>query len=379
MSERLRAMFCDHLSIMRGKYLPPAKMRSDESRFARPTFSVHYDKDLLVEAPGTMCLEGIPDMVLRWTGEEIRHGWEAGTRVVMGDLYDAEGAPLPLCPRGALKRAVAGWEKRGLTPKVGIELEAYAFVRREDGSIVPYDTPGGVVYGTGNLTDPRRFTDAIWNRAAEIGLPLELITAEYDGLHVNLSFTDAHGHNAIANGDRGSPANLNDLAKGCIAGWVRHHRGLAGLVAPNALSYARLQPASLSGYWCNWGGDNRNVTVRVSAEGGKKARLEHRMPDAAANPYTTVAAILQAALLGVDGKYDLPPAETGDGFTRNDAPHGVAASLAEALDDLEADAALGGAVGAGLVENHLFMKRAEVEKTKDLDGERLRDWYIWFI
>lgn len=430
MSERLRAMFCDHLSIMRGKYLPPAKMRSDESRFARPTFSVHYDKDLLVEAPGTMCLEGIPDMVLRWTGEEIRHGWEAGTRVVMGDLYDAEGAPLPLCPRGALKRAVAGWEKRGLTPKVGIELEAYAFVRREDGSIVPYDTPGGVVYGTGNLTDPRRFTDAIWNRAAEIGLPLELITAEYDapqfeftlaadtpvahvdtvvlfrqmareiawdhgviltflpkpipgkggsGLHVNLSFTDAHGHNAIANGDRGSPANLNDLAKGCIAGWVRHHRGLAGLVAPNALSYARLQPASLSGYWCNWGGDNRNVTVRVSAEGGKKARLEHRMPDAAANPYTTVAAILQAALLGVDGKYGLPPAETGDGFTRNDAPHGVAASLAEALDDLEADAALGGAVGAGLVENHLFMKRAEVEKTKDLDGERLRDWYIWFI
>jgi glutamine synthetase len=430
MSERLRAMFCDHLSIMRGKYLPPAKMRSDESRFARPTFSVHYDKDLLVEAPGTMCLEGIPDMVLRWTGEEIRHGWEAGTRVVMGDLYDAEGAPLPLCPRGALKRAVAGWEKRGLTPKVGIELEAYAFVRREDGSIVPYDTPGGVVYGTGNLTDPRRFTDAIWNRAAEIGLPLELITAEYDapqfeftlaadtpvahvdtvvlfrqmareiawdhgviltflpkpipgkggsGLHVNLSFTDAHGHNAIANGDRGSPANLNDLAKGCIAGWMRHHRGLAGLVAPNALSYARLQPASLSGYWCNWGGDNRNVTVRVSAEGGKKARLEHRMPDAAANPYTTVAAILQAALLGVDGKYGLPPAETGDGFTRNDAPHGVAASLAEALDDLEADAALGGAVGAGLVENHLFMKRAEVEKTKDLDGERLRDWYIWFI
>lgn len=430
MSERLRAMFCDHLSIMRGKYLPPAKMRSDESRFARPTFSVHYDKDLLVEAPGTMCLEGIPDMVLRWTGEEIRHGWEAGTRVVMGDLYDAEGAPLPLCPRGALKRAVAGWEKRGLTPKVGIELEAYAFVRREDGSIVPYDTPGGVVYGTGNLTDPRRFTDAIWNRAAEIGLPLELITAEYDapqfeftlaadtpvahvdtvvlfrqmareiawdhgviltflpkpvpgkggsGLHVNLSFTDAHGHNAIANGDRGSPANLNDLAKGCIAGWMRHHRGLAGLVAPNALSYARLQPASLSGYWCNWGGDNRNVTVRVSAEGGKKARLEHRMPDAAANPYTTVAAILQAALLGVEGKYDLPPAETGDGFTRNDAPHGVAASLAEALDDLEADAALGAAVGAGLVENHLFMKRAEVEKTKDLDSERRRDWYIWFI
>ena len=83
-------------------------------------------QDLLIEAPGTMCLEGIPDMALRWKGEEIRHGWEPGTRVVLGDLYGGDGTPVPMCPRGALKRAVAGWEKHGLTPKVGIELEAYA-------------------------------------------------------------------------------------------------------------------------------------------------------------------------------------------------------------------------------------------------------------
>lgn len=430
MTERLRVLFCDHLSIMRGKYLPAAKMRDDESRFAQPTFSVHYDKDLLLEAPGTKCLEGIPDMTLRWKADEIRQGWEPNTRVVLGDLYEADGSTLPMCPRGALKRAVAAWKVHGLTPKVGIELEAYAFTRNADGRIVPYDNAGGVVYGTGNFTDPRRFTDAIWNKAQEIGLPLDLITAEYDtpqyeftltvesavehvdqvvlfrqmareiawdhgillsflpkpipgkggsGLHVNLSFTDAKDHNAIANGDRGSPDSLNDLAKGCIAGWMRHHKAIAGLVAPNALSYARLQPASLSGYWCNWGGDNRNVTVRVSAEGGKKARLEHRMPDAAANPYTTVATILQAALLGYQGKYELPPRETGDGFTSNDAPHGVAASLSEALDDLVADRALSSAVGQGLVDNHVFMKRAEVEKTAALEGDALRDWYIWYL
>lgn len=429
-SPRLRAMFCDHLSIMRGKYLPASKMKDDESRFARPTFSVHYDKDLLIEAPGTMCLEGIPDMALRWKADEIRPGWEPNTKVVTGDLYAGDGTPLPMCPRGALKRAVAAWEAIGLTPKVGIELEAYAFVRNDDGTIVPYDTPGGVVYGTGNFTDPRRFTDAIWNKAQEIGLPLDLITAEYDtpqyeftltfdsavahvdtvvlfrqmareialdhgiilsflpkpipgkggsGLHVNLSFTDHNGANALAKGDVGNPHDLSDLARGCIAGWMRHHKAMAGLMAPNALSYARLQPASLSGFWCNWGGDNRNVTVRVSAEGGKKARLEHRMADAAANPYTTVATVLQAALLGVQHKYPLQPLETGDGFTHNDAPHGVAASLSEALDDLQADTALSSAVGAGLVENHLYMKRAEVEKTAGLEGDALRDWYIWYI
>ena len=254
MSERLRAMFCAHLSIMRGKYLPSYKMKDDESRFAQPTFSVHYDKDLLLEAPGTLCFEGIPDMARRWIGHEIRPGWEPGTKVVLGDLCQGDGTPLPMCPRGALKRAVAAWDKHGLTPRVGIELEAYAFIRNEDGRIVPYDNAGGVVYGTGNFTDPRRFTDAIWAKAQETGLPPDLITAEYDtpqfeftltfdtavehvdtvvlfrqmarevawdhgillsflpkpitgkggsGLHVNLSFTDGKDHNALTHGERG--------------------------------------------------------------------------------------------------------------------------------------------------------------------------------
>jgi glutamine synthetase len=210
-------------------------------------------------------------------------------------------------------------------------------------------------------------------------LPKPILTKGGSGMHVNLSFTDAKDHNALANGDRGDPANMNDLAKGCISGWMHHHKGMAGLIAPNALSYNRLQPASLSGYWCNWGGDNRNVTVRLSAEGGKKARLEHRMADAASNPYTAVATVLQAALLGVQNKYPLQPLETGDGFTSNDASHGVAASLTEALDDLQADTALSNAVGAGLVENHIYMKRAEVDKTAALEGDALRDWYIWYL
>jgi glutamine synthetase len=430
MTERLRAMFCDHLSIMRGKYLPASKMGDDESRVAQALFSVHYDKDLLIDAPHSRCREGIPDMLFRWKAAEIREGWEPGTKVVVSDLHAADGSPLPLCPRGALKRAQAGWRGHGLTAKVGLELEAYAFVRNEDGQIVPYDNPGGVVYGTGNFTDPAGFTVAIWETAEAAGFRLELITAEYDtpqyeftlaydeavqavdevvlfrqmarevawdhgilltfqpkpiltkggnGLHVNLSFIDRDGRNALATGDRGGPDMLNDLGRGCIAGWMHHHKGLAGLVAPTALSYARLQPATMSGYWCNWGGDHRGVTVRISAEGGAKARLEHRMPDASANPYTAVAAILQAARLGYEGKYPLPAPEEGDCFERTDAGHGVAASLADAMDDLEADRALTGAVGTELCENHIFMKRAEVGKTAALEGDALRDFYIWYV
>ncbi len=430
MADRLRAMFCDHLSLMRGKYLPASKMKNDGTRMARPLFSVHWDKDLILDAPHTKCREGIPDMELRWVESEIRDGWEPDTKVVTGDLYDSDGALIPMCPRSALKRAKTAWEAKGLTPKVGIELEAYAFEITEDGSLKPMHTPGGYVYGTGPFSDPTGFTDAIWDRAEEAGFRLELITSEYDtpqfeftlaydeavkavddavlfrqmarevalehgilltflpkpflnkggsGVHFNISFADKAGKNALATGPKGGPDHMTDLAKGCVAGWLQHHKGLAGILAPTVGSYLRLQPASMSGYWCNWGGDHRGVTVRVSEEGGPKTRLEHRMADATCNPYTAMAALLQAALLGVEKGYALPAPETGDGFDRTDAGYGVAPSLSEAMDDLEADTVLAAALGKELVEHQVFMKRIEVEKTAGLEGDALRDYYIWYI
>lgn len=429
MTDRLRAIFCDHLSLIRGKYLPASKIGDDDTRFCRSTFGVHFDRDLL-PSPGSMMLEGLPDMELRWQAADIRDSWHANTKIVLGDLYDQEGEPLGVCPRSALKRAIAAWKAKGLTPKVGIELEAFAFQHAEDGTLVPYDAPGAVVYGTGPTTDPRGFNDAIWERATALGFNLDMITAEYDapqfeytltfddalkavddiilfrllarevalehgitlsflpkpieeaggsGMHINFSFTDASGNNALAMDGKSGPDHMNDLARGCVAGLVHHHKGLAALIAPTVMSYKRLQPASLSGYWRNWGGDHRNVTTRVSAEGGVKSRLEHRMADASANPYIAVAAVLQASLLGLENGYDLPAAETGDGFELTDATEGVADGLGAAIADLAADTALGDAVGRMLVDNQLFMREAEVEKTATMDHAALRDFYIPFL
>lgn len=430
MTNRLRALYCDSLSIMRGKYLPASKICDDATRFCVSTFAVHYDRDLMLDAPGAMTREGCPDMELRWKAEEIRDSWDEGTKVVLGDLYWPGGEALPLCPRGALKRAVADWEAMGLTPKVGIELEAFALQTDDKGRLQPYDTPGAPVYGTGPFADPLRFNDRIWEMAEKLGFKLDMITSEYDtpqfeytltfndavkavddivlfrlmareiaieygilltfmpkpinhaggsGMHINFSFTDAKGGNAIANGEEGGPENLSDLARGCLSGLMHHHKGLAGLIAPTANSYQRLQPASLAGYWQNWGGDHRNVTTRISGEGGAKARLEHRMADASANPYTATAAVLQAARLGVVNGYDLPPKETGDGFDRTDAKHGTGLDLKMATADLKADNALAQAVGETLVANHVFMKEKEVKKTRDLEGDALTDFYVYFI
>jgi glutamine synthetase len=369
-------------------------------------------------------------MELVWKHDDIRDSWETSTKIVLGDLYDDAGQPLPLCPRGALRRAVSAWEDRGLTPKVGIELEAFALQADDRGRIGPYDAPGGVVYGTGPFADPLRFNDRIWEMADRLGFSLEMITAEFDtpqfeytltfddavkavdditlfrlmarevaleygilltfmpkpvaeaggsGMHINFSFVDETGGNALSSGPLGGPDHMNDLARSCLAGLLHHHKGLAGLIAPTANSYMRLQPGSLSGFWQNWGGDHRNVTTRISSEGGAKARLEHRMADASSNPYTTVAAVLHAARLGVENGYDLQPMETGDGFERTDAKIGTATNLKGAAADLAKDTALSEAVGAELVANHVFMKQKEHQKTRDLEGEALRDFYVYMV
>lgn len=373
-------------------------------------------------------LEGAPDMMCVYRKAEIRGGWRRDIDVAVGDLQQADGSPVPTCGRTALKKVAADWQKPGYKPKVGLEIEAFAFTRDADGAIKPYDTPHAYVYSTGQFADPAAFTDAIWYSSELAGFKLESLTTEYDspqfeftlkyddvvravddhflfrlmareiallhgtiltclpkpfaskggsGTHVNFSFLDKKGINAV--GDPGDENSMTKLARGCVAGLMKHYRGMAGLIAPIVNSYARLKPASMSGYWCNWGGDHRGVTTRVSAETGAKARIEHRMGDSAANPYVLVAAVLRAVRLGFVGGYELPSRETGDCFEHTSATTAAPENLTEAIDELEKDAALREAVGQVLCENQIFMKRAEVEKTKGLEGDALRDCYINYV
>ena len=71
--------------------------------------------------------------------------------------------------------------------------------------------------------------------------------------------------------------------------------------------------------------------------------------------------------------------ETGDGFERQDAKDSTAIDLKGAIADLKKDTVLGDAVGRLLVDNHIFMKEKEVKKTRDLEGDALRDFYVYFV
>jgi glutamine synthetase len=172
--------------------------------------------------------------------------------------------------------------------------------------------------------------------------------------------------------DASSADGLSELATRAIGGLMEHHRALAGLCAPTVNAYKRLKPAQLSGYWRNWGYDHRGATVRVSAERGTGARLEHRLSDGAAPVHVALAAVLQASLLGVEHKSDPGAPEGGNGLDVTEATVGTPANLGQALDELEADVALVEAVGADLVAQHLAVKRTEWQRFL----EAVTDWEL---
>jgi glutamine synthetase len=416
--DRVRVLWPDHLGLARGKYLPRA--HADRGAYhCLALFSLGYDREM-IPAPGTMMLEGLPDLHATFDPAEVRPGWEPNTGVVVADIWFRD-EPVVMSSRHALKRAIADWEELGYTPKLGIELEAYILQRSDDGQWVPWETPGGYVYGTGTAVDPIGLLDEIMTEAADAGLPIESINSEYDipqfeltlhydealkavddaflfrvlareiahrhgllltflgkpmgdrggsGLHINTSFTDHQGRNAL--NDEAEEDGLSTLARQSIAGMLAHHEGMTALLAPTVNAYKRLGPGTLTGYWANWGYDHRGVTVRVSPERGEGLRLEHRTADGSANIYTAAAAVLQAARLGVVDQLELQPAETADCLESSDSDRTAPASLRLALDALEQDEQLIDAVGRGLVEHFVVIKRGEWERF----SRHVTDWEL---
>ena len=423
---RIRVLWPDHLNLARGKYLP-YRLADRGTRHCLSVFSLEYDRDM-GPVPGTGFLEGMPDMECHFNMSDIRPSWEDGVGVVVGDL-ERDGKPVPLAPRTVLSNAVNAWESMGLTPKVGIELEAYVMEPDANGGWRPYNAPGSFVYGTGVRTDPEGIVQEIDETADRLGFRVESINGEFDmgqfeltlefddamrcadevflframamelaakrghlltfmprpileyggnGLHVNLSLQDGSGNNAIL--DPSSPDGLSALAKFCIAGQLHHMPAMAALCAPIANSYKRLLPGQISGYWKNWGHDHRCATVRVNPERDASTRLENRMPDGAASPHSAIAAVLTASRLGVEAKLSCPDPETGDALETANTEEHTPEHLGAAIEALRADKEFADAIGPEMVNQYLAIKEAEWGKYLAANGsweetiDRFTEW-----
>ena len=80
----------------------------------------------------------------------------------------------------------------------------------------------------------------------------------------------------------------------------RHARGYCAITNPLVNSYKRLVPGYEAPVNVAWSMRNRSPMLRIPERRGAGTRVEHRVPDPAANPYLALAAMLAAGLDGIE-------------------------------------------------------------------------------
>jgi glutamine synthetase len=138
-------------------------------------------------------------------------------------------------------------------------------------------------------------------------------------------------------------AGLSDMALHALGGILRHAPALLAITNPTTNSYKRLVPGYEAPVNLAYSQRNRSASCRIPmySASPKTKRIEFRCPDPSCNPYLAFAAILLAAIDGIQNKlhpgepldrdiYDMPPEELAN------VPK-APGSLDEALAALEAD------------------------------------------
>jgi glutamine synthetase len=138
-------------------------------------------------------------------------------------------------------------------------------------------------------------------------------------------------------------AGLSDLGLYAIGGILRHAPALVALTNPTTNSYKRLVPGFEAPVKLAYSQRNRSAACRIPmvSSNPRTKRIEFRCPDPMANPYLAFAAILMAAIDGIQNK--LHPGDPLDRDLYDLGPDQLAGvpqaprTLDEALDALAAD------------------------------------------
>ena len=177
-------------------------------------------------------------------------------------------------------------------------------------------------------------------------MPKPLFGDNGTGLHVHISLWTLKGKNVMYDTDD-RYAEISKMGRYAIGGLLKHARALSAIVSPTVNSYHRLIPGYEAPVYLAWSRSNRSAVVRVPTyyKGIESAkRVEYRAPDPTCNPYLAFSAILMAVLDGIKKRTD-PGAPVVDeniyhmsAERRKELGIGeMPRSLAEALDELEAD------------------------------------------
>jgi glutamine synthetase len=193
-------------------------------------------------------------------------------------------------------------------------------------------------------------------------MPKPLFGVNGSGMHCNLSLFK-NGQNAFY--EPSADLELSDNARHFIAGVLMHAPAFTAITNPTVNSYKRLVPGYEAPCYVAWSARNRSPLIRIPASRGLSTRIEVRSVDPAANPYLAMAVLLKAGLDGIKNKLT-PPAPVDRNIyvmTREERlAEGITdlpATLAIALDTLQADEVLTAGLGEHILEH--FIEAKEIE------------------
>ena len=170
-------------------------------------------------------------------------------------------------------------------------------------------------------------------------MPKPIFGDNGSGMHTHLSLWK-EGEPLFAGGGY---AGLSEMALHAIGGLLRHAPSVLAFTNPTTNSYKRLVPGYEAPVNLAYSQRNRSAACRIPmySSSPKAKRIEFRCPDPSCNPYLAFAALLMAAVDGIQNKidpgepldqniYDLSPEEAAEVPT-------TPGSLNDALTALERD------------------------------------------
>jgi glutamine synthetase len=345
--------------------------------------------------------------------------WMPGFARIACDGH-VKGKPYAFDSRVVLKRQLDSLKKRGYTFYTGVEPEFLLLRKDEAGHVHPYDATDTLdkpCYDYKGLSRMSAFVEKLADSLAAVGfdvyqidhedangqfeinytyseclesadryvlfkmaaseianqmgmictfMPKPFVNRTGTGAHFHLSMGDGKVKNLFHDDKDKRGLGLSKMAYHFLGGILAHAPALTAVAAPTVNSYKRLVVGrALSGatwapaYVC-YGDNNRTAMVRIPY-----GRLELRLGDGSTNPYLLTAALIAAGMDGVARKLD-PGEPVNENLYEFSAEklkqHRIGIlpqTLHEAIEALETDGVVTGALGTELAAEFIRLKRME--------------------
>jgi len=334
----------------------------------------------------------------------------------IGDLTNAAGQPLELCPRSLLKKITNQMSDAGYQASCTFELEFYIFQESfNDLRAAKYRqlTPisavqqGGGIYNLRNAFQVKPFMKELvkrmewqgigwegWNDEAGAGQvelnlcplpPIQMADTVVrikqmvyevgcdlghaatfmanlggsfgSGMHMHHSLHNEAGESLFY--DASKEHSRSELMHQWTAGIVDTLPGAVSFLCPTVNSYRRFKQFAAVPMIQSWGEDNKSTALRLLSGSAKASRIEHRLAASDVNPYLALAVTFAGGLAGVEENLPLAPEHKGLAWGVPASAKDLPINIKAAAERTKKDTLLNKMLGESLV--HYWAKTRQAE------------------